>query len=206
MRLGALHLASALAWLNAAAGIAAWEPSGLPVCGPDCQAGEPYFVLSDGEHGLFVAWSGGGGQSIDSDIFLQRITPDGQIAPGWPQEGFPVCVLAGAQDLWSLSTDGFGGVLLTWQDWRVPDADIYVQRVLGSGVVAPGWPANGVQACGNSANQNFAAICSDGSGGAFVAWEDRRDIATLREDVYAQHIMASGSRATPWTTSRASRG
>jgi hypothetical protein len=55
-----------------------------------------------------------------------------------------------------------------------------------------------VQACGNSANQNFAVVCLDGSGGAYVAWEDRRNIPTLREDVYAQHITASGNIDPNW--------
>jgi hypothetical protein len=37
MRVGALHfaLSLSLAWLNVASGLAAWEPSGLSVCGPN---------------------------------------------------------------------------------------------------------------------------------------------------------------------------
>jgi hypothetical protein len=41
-------------------------------------------------------------------------------------------------------------------------------------------------------------VVGDGSGGAFVAWDDSHP-STL-SDVYAQHIMADGSRAAGWAS------
>ena len=175
----------------------AWEPSGLPLCGLDCQPGIPR-PLPDGEGGAYVAWTGRAGQSLNADILVQRITSAGTIAPGWPAEGVAACLEGGDQYLNAISSDGRGGILLAWQDWRGPSADIYVQRILPTGEVAPGWPPNGVQASADLANQNFAVICEDGNGGVLVVWEDRRNIGTLREDVFAQHVTGDGSVDASW--------
>ena len=175
----------------------AWEASGLPLCGLDCQPGIPR-PLPDGEGGAYVAWTGRSDQALHADIFVQRITRTGTIAPGWPAEGAPACLEGGDQYLNAISSDGQGGILLTWQDWRGPSADIYVQRILPTGEVAPGWSANGVQASANLENQNRGTVCPDGSGGAYAAWQDRRNYATLREDVYAQHILADGAVDPAW--------
>src|SRR5436853_7008813 len=53
------------------------------------------FILSDGASGSIVAWYGGSG----SDIFAQRLLPDGLTAPGWPTASpLTVCDATGLQE------------------------------------------------------------------------------------------------------------
>jgi hypothetical protein len=179
---------------------AGWEPTGLPLCGPPCKAGCPQ-VLPDGDGGAFVAWADGrdspGPTGID--IYLQRFTPDGQISSGWPTEGLAVCTAVGSQDILSISPDGSGGVLLAWEDSRnCCRSDIYVHRILADGTPAPGWLTNGVSASPFPKSKKFPAVTSDGVGGAFVAWEDRRDLVTNAKDIYAQHLRADGTIHPEW--------
>src|SRR5207244_5048690 len=52
------------------------------------------------------------------------------------------------------------------------------------------WPANGRALCTATGDQNYPAMTTDGSGGAIVAWEDRRGGAS---DVYAMRVGPNGT-------------
>ena len=56
-----------------------------------------------------------------------------------------------------------------------------------------GWTTDGAPVCVYSGEQEYPVICSDGSGGAFIAWEDVRDY----RDIYAQRIDEMGRRQWP---------
>ena len=74
--------------------------------------------------------------------------------------------------------------------------DIYAQHVLAAGYVDGVWPADGRVLCAASGNQVTPVILSDGSGGAFVAWDDRRSAPT--PDIYAQHVSNTGVVDSAW--------
>jgi hypothetical protein len=176
---------------------AQWAPGGIPVCQNGCDGDIP-LVVSDGLGGAFIAWRDG---RNSDDIFLQHITGSGFVAPGWPADGLPIVTLPSSQELSGLSPDGQGGVLLVWQDFRNSGAtspDIYTQRILSDGTVAPGWLLNGTPATLAPDYQDMAAIAPDGKGGAFVVWEDARAYATQGYDIYAQHLTASGGVSPGW--------
>jgi hypothetical protein len=120
----------------------------------------------------------------------------------WGYNGMEVCVrplCAGFSPL--ICQDGFGGALIVWE--RNPglvNQDLYVQRVLANGVIAPGWPGRGVLAVGESHDQYSEAIVPDSAGGAFVAWVDYRSWTANGLDIYAQHVRGDGSLAPGWPT------
>jgi hypothetical protein len=94
-------------------------------------------------------------------------------------------------------SDGTGGAIITWYDYRGgATPDIYAQHVLASGAVDAAWPANGRAVCVAANNQSLPTIVSDGAGGAIITWQDLRNGAS--NDVYAQHVLASGAVDAAW--------
>jgi hypothetical protein len=170
---------------------AQWPPAGVPLCASGCGA-SAFHIVADGEGGAFILWRHDG-SGTGTDIYMQRVTADGVIAPGWPADGLPVCAIPGDTDPWGLIPDGLGGVIALWQDRRGP-ADLYAQRVQADGTLAPGWSVNGARVSYGPGVEWLAGISPDGTGGAFVAWEDDRS----ERDVYAQRITAAGAIAPGW--------
>lgn len=181
---------------------AQWPPDGAPVCvlTPAMQRiGE---IVSDGAGGAYVSFIDGR-NGEDWDVYVQRITASGAIAPGWPATGVPVCMEPGDQYAMGLTADSEGGAIVVWEDYRTwvnPDPfthsrDIYALKVTSSGAIAAGWQVNGTPAATLYANRRRARIASDGAGGAFVAWEDERNGSW---DVYALRLTADGARAGGW--------
>jgi len=155
--------------------------------------------VPDGAGGTYVAWSTD--RDGPGDIYLQRVTASGDVAPGWPAAGLAVCTAPGMQIESGILPDGAGGVLIGWADFRDQPfnpfggtADFYAQRVSSAG--APQWTANGVRVL---AGFNVAAdlgAAADGSGGAFLVWS----LGDASDDgnVYALHFTGSGALATGW--------
>ena len=141
-------------------------------------------ILSDGSGGAFIAWTVYNGGNWN--IYAQRVNASG--VPQWTAGGVAICVDTGNQVGPTLVSDGSGGVIITWQDTRLGDADIYAQRVNASGT--PQWTAGGV-VIGSAANdQQSPVIVSDGSGGAIITWYDTRG---ADKDIYGQRVNASGT-------------
>lgn len=130
---------------------AAWLPDGVLVSGNSLGGG--HLLANRAESGgWFVAWrSRAPAPSTDDyNLRLQRILDDGSIAPGWPANGVLVCEALGDRYPAGIVPDGLGGVVIGWNDarhWPAPNGwDIYLQRILPDGSIAPGWPANGLAA------------------------------------------------------------
>ncbi len=121
--------------------------------------------------------------AITADIYAQRVNSSGAVQ--WTTNGVPVCVVVFEQDTISMISDGLGGAILTWQDYRSNNgfADIYAQRINSSGAML--WTANGVNICNQAAAQRGPKLVSDGSGGAFITWFDNR---AGNYDIYTQRI------------------
>ena len=85
--------------------------------------------------------------------------------------------------------DGFGGAIITWEDERSGNSDIYAQRVDENGM--PQWTADGVAVCTTGDDQVMPRITPDGSGGAIIAWTDY-SISYDSIYVYAQRVDANG--------------
>ncbi len=171
-------------------GNALWSINGLPVCQQDSNF-KP-MIVSDGSGGAIIAWQSYRGSST-ADIYAQRINSSGNIM--WSINGLPVCVVVFEQDTISMVSDGLGGAILTWQDYRSNNgfADIYAQRISPAGTMI--WTANGVNICNQAASQRGPKIIGDGFGGAFITWFDNR---AGNYDIYSQRVAAAG--AVVWTT------
>ena len=79
--------------------------------------------------------------------FLLENTSGLGLDPDWGDKltNTAVCTANAGQYLSGLISDGRGGVILTWYDYRSTDADIYAQRVDLDGNTL--WTVNGVVIC-----------------------------------------------------------
>jgi len=167
------------------AGYPMWTTNGIAICTQDSSFNP--VIVSDGSGGAIIAWESYRG-SITTDIFAQRVNSNGVVQ--WTLNGVPVCVVVFNQDTISIVSDGLGGAILTWQDYRSNNgfADIYAQRVNSSGAML--WTANGVSVCNQAAAQRGPKLINDGSGGAFITWYDSR---AGDYDIYTQRISSGGA-------------
>jgi hypothetical protein len=132
--------------------------------------------------GVIVAWEDKR-NGTDYDIYAR------QVFPSMGASGVAVCTAEGDQTNPKVVSDGAGGAIVTWMDWRGPgNADIYAQRVSASGICM--WGGDGVLICGAVDQQEYPVIASDNAGGAIIAWADFRN--GLKWDVYAQRVNAEG--------------
>ncbi|MFH0896054.1 MAG: hypothetical protein V2A54_16600 [Bacteroidota bacterium] len=136
-------------------------------------------------------------------IFVCSNICAGNVHAAWssdPTVNNAICTEANEQQHPSIISDGSGGSIITWMDFRNGNSDIYAQRINASGVVQ--WTADGVAICTEPHDQNIntdktdnkSIIVSDGSGGAIITWDDGRSGAF---GIYAQRINSSG--AVQWT-------
>ncbi len=162
-----------------------WTANGIPICTQDSSFNP--VIVSDGSGGAIIAWESYRG-STTTDIFAQRVNSSGSIQ--WTLNGVSVCVVVFNQDTIAMTSDGLGGAILTWQDYRSNNgfADIYAQRLNSSG--AGLWTANGVSVCNQAASQLGPKLINDGSGGAFITWYDNR---AGNFDIYTQRISSGGA-------------
>lgn len=165
-----------------AAGSGAWASNGVKVCGASNDQDQA-FVVSDGSGGAIVAWrdmrAGPTG-----DLYVQRVTSTGLLA--WPAAGVLVCGAANEQAAPVMVPDGFGGAIVVWEDFRSGVA-IYAQRVRFDGQLM--WAADGVRLATDTAAQFEPVACSDGVGGAIVAWQKQ---STGGYDIAAQQVDING--------------
>ena len=98
-----------------------------------------------------------------------------------------ICTAASTQDVPNIVSDGSGGAIITWEDRRGSNYDIYAQRVTAAGLVQ--WTASGDSICTATADQQSPVIASDGSGGAIITWCDGR---SSNLDIYAQKVDVYG--------------
>jgi hypothetical protein len=134
----------------------------VPLCTASLSQYTPT-IVSDGAGGAIVTWSDQRGASANGDIYAQRVNAAG--ASQWAANGVALCTAAHDQAVPTIVSDGGGGAIVTWHDYRAgsPNGDIYAQRVNAAGV--PQWTANGVALCTDAGLQVSPTIASDGAGG-----------------------------------------
>jgi len=178
--------------------LAAWMPDGIPVCrSPGGQVDA--VVATDGAGGVFVAWEDNRSQRYDdTDIYVQHITPQGDVDAGWPENGFGVSTASSRQFRPSMVPDGTGGAILMWGDTRTYGylIEIYAQRITRTGQIADGWIANGVPFVPASSSPYLLDVVPDGAGGALFAWRGARNNGTT--DLYVLRIAGDGNLAPGW--------
>ena len=164
------------------------EPCGLPVCvaeGPQYQTQ----AIPDGTGGAIMVWTDYRGGTGYGHIYAQRI--DGTGTARWTENGMPICTADYSQNGSRIVSDGAGGVIIAWTDYREGQYDIYAQRVTADGDTL--WQANGMPVDTSQGDQQGLEAVSDGAGGAILVWYDTRNGSW---DLYAQRISVNGS--LPW--------
>ncbi len=160
-----------------------WTPNGVVVSGAASAQNYPR-VVPDGAGGAVICWKDS--RSGNYDIYAQRLNSVG--AAQWTANGVVVCAEAGQQQLPALLSDGAGGVIVCWEDYRSGSADIYAQRLNSSGQAQ--WAGGGRIVCAAADAQSGPSIVTDGNSGAIISWQDRRGGVT--SDVYAQRLEPDG--------------
>jgi hypothetical protein len=161
---------------------------------PICTATDQQYtsgIASDGSGGAIITWYDNR-NGLASDIYAQRISSAGTNQ--WTANGVAISTAAETQTLPTIVSDGSGGAIITWYDFRNgTDNDIYAQKINASGVVQ--WTTNGVAVSTATDEQSSPQIVSDGAGGAIIVWADYRSGAD--NDIYAQRVNSAG--IPPWT-------
>ncbi len=160
-----------------------WTVDGVVVCTDSYSQSSPKLV-SNGNGGAIIAWADG--RSGLDDIYAQSIDKNGNVL--WISDGVAVCTAKDSLSSQQLVADGSGGTILTWDDYRNGNYDIYAQRINADGSML--WTPDGVTICNNDYNQISPQLVSDGSNGAIITWRDPRSSSV---DIYAQRINADGN-------------
>lgn len=183
----------------------AWPASGLLVATGATQQTSPIGLTGPGGE-LHMFWVDAGPSAYA--LYSQHLTPEGTLAPQWLLGGRGVVASPAAVSSPRITPDGSGGALLAWYDYRGGGLrGIYAIRVDAEAAVAPGWVASGTPVCvtnepiGYGPLNDLVAVCSDGSGGAFVAWTHARVVGTLVYDVFAHHVLSDGALDPTWPAS-----
>ncbi|MFB3895049.1 MAG: hypothetical protein ACE14V_01985 [bacterium] len=172
-------------------GTAKWTLNGIAVCTAlnDQVLSKQ---VSDGQGGAIISWKDG--RNGNNDIYAQAIDSAGVVK--WPLNDLAICTAAGVQESLQMITDGQGGAIITWIDYRNgnTNSDIYAQAIDSTGMTK--WALNGIAICTASNNQFEQYLTSDGQGGAIISWADYRGTTEnpgQGADIYAQAIDSAGT-------------
>lgn len=192
-----------------------WPLEGLALCDTTREQ-RGLDLIADGTGGAIALWADDRDQPHGvngslRDLFAQRIRMDGSIASGWLPKGSPVTRSPHVQiasERPALASDGSSGAYFIWEDWQQLDnaqqIDVYMQRLTGQGVPAPGWPLNGRVLSAALDVQWLPIVASDGAGGAFASWIDYRDLPGEWDlfqpgEAFGSRVLADGSDAPGWS-------
>ena len=160
-------------------------------------------LCPDGLGGCYISWvdkrSGG---FTPEDVYVQRLNGSGQ--PQWQVDGIPVCTLEFKQDqprvAVSMNGGSQDGLIMVWADYREDNfnSEVYCQKYSSTGTAL--WQQNGFLVCDNATptdpkGREHPRLTSDLNGGAFVSWEDLRDVELITEcDLYLARVLANGTQ------------
>jgi hypothetical protein len=184
------QLAHALAmlicvWLASSAP-AQWVDQGTPVCAGQWGTNNHQLVSND-DGGAIIVWEDyrAGSGTGTGDLYAAHVNRYGIMY--WAENGVPVCTYTQAQLAPQVVSNGNGGALIFWTDFR-GDIDIYAQHLDAYGNRL--WNTDGHPVSVATNVQNACQAVADGFGGAVVVWQDRR---SGNYDIYANRIDAYGN-------------
>jgi PKD repeat protein len=191
-------------------GTSQWTNSGLEICTAAHDQRRPQLV-SDPRGAAIITWQDRRNGS-DYDIYAQRIDISGTIQ--WTANGVALCTAENSQYDPRLASDGRGGAVITWQDYRkgsqcsfdafavqanvdteicdekqLNDWNIYAQYINSSGKIQ--WTANGVKVSTANVDQYKPQPVSDGFGGIIITW--RAADKENDHNIYAQCVNSTGT-------------
>jgi hypothetical protein len=154
-------------------------------------------IVSDGFGGAIITWNDERTASTQTDIYAHHLLNSGELDPDWPANGKAICTESGFQGYPWITTDGAGGGIIAWYDYRVTnDSRIYAQCVREDGTLDPSWPSTGLPVATPGSSHLIDSLIPDGAGGAYIAWHDDR--TEPENKLFVQHILAGGEVDPRW--------
>lgn len=166
-----------------------WTNDGVAVCTADNDQNSPT-IITDGAGGAIMAWEDE--RVFDFNIYAQKVDANGNL--NWTGNGIAICSANSSQYNPRAVTDGAGGAIIGWEDYRSGNWDIYSQRVNGGGSIQ--WTSNGINICGSSGTQYEICMVSNGANGATYTWTDER-AGYSDPNIYTNTVDGNGSFEVP---------
>ncbi|MCB2203323.1 choice-of-anchor D domain-containing protein [bacterium] len=165
-------------------GTTGWEED-LPVCVEPNRQVAPK-VVPYGAASVAFFWQDYRLGPTTSSLYLQVID---SLGGRLYQSDYEVSQSENAQSGMFLTDDGEQGALAVWTDYRqgVSEGNVYMRRIAADGTVIGDF---GNALCDVGDTQERATMISDGNGGGFAVWQDRRN--TFDYDIYMNRISAQG--------------
>jgi hypothetical protein len=171
--------------------------SGYPANGaPLCTAPGGQFspvAVSVGGGAAVIVWLDSRGGST-AQVRAARVVSKTGVDPNWGGGDVALTSAANAGGGLTAIADPDGGVIVTWEDARGADQDLYAQHVRGDGTPDPSWPADGLAVSATPATEMGPHLVSDGSAGAIVAWWEGEEDG----NVHAHHVLGTGTLDPAW--------
>ncbi|MBT7616280.1 MAG: T9SS type A sorting domain-containing protein [Calditrichaeota bacterium] len=170
---------------------------GSQVCNHEASQETPR-LCTDGNGGAFIVWvDNRNANESNQDIYIQRISHNGESHWGEPGEGIPLCTVEEEQTNPRIFNSEPGSAIVIWEDRRLDGAhvDIYAMRVSGEDDMFFEWePEDGLAVIIDEFDQFQPGICPDGNGGFKVVWQAESENGFPEIDIRAQWFNAEGER------------
>lgn len=129
--------------------VAGWPANGVPVC-TAAGARHSLSCMTDGPWGVWLLWLDD--RNGSTALYMQKLTPDGRVATGWPANGRQVCTAASSSPVFSYEgwPDLFGGLRLGWNGRTGASSKLFAQHLDTDGQPKPSWPACGTSGDGDT--------------------------------------------------------
>ncbi len=164
-------------------GVVLWAVNGVAIANKPVREHNEK-IASDGAGGAIVVWEQ---LDLEWDVWGQRVNANGVVL--WTAGGVALCQTGGKRINPKLQKDGRGGAIVTWQDKRFGEYDIYAQRISKDGVLQ--WGNTAVPICSSTNTQSNPKIDpSNSTGGAYITWADKRN--GLDYDIFLQKVDSNG--------------
>ncbi|MCK5219388.1 hypothetical protein KAR10_07700, partial [bacterium] len=161
-----------------------WATNGRVICN---EANDQIYpgIIADPAGGAIIVWQDK--RTGDSDIYAQRVDNNGNTL--WTANGCIICNEANDQIYPDIIADQAGGAIITWNDKRDGNYDIYGQRVDNNGNTL--WADNGriIYNSNNTTMWLVSNLVADQSGGAIIVWQDNPN---GDYNIYGQRMDGSG--------------
>lgn len=163
-----------------------WTLDGVPVANKPAREHSEKIISDD--HGGFICFWEQQRSNGTWDIWSQRIDSSGN--PVWANGGIPLCLVNANRRNHKAQRDGKGGAIISFQDERSGNHDIYAQRIDANGNLL--WGNNAKAVCIANDAQTNAKIDPEGNlGGVYITWVDKRN--GIDYDIYCQRLDSLGN-------------
>lgn len=108
-----------------------WPAEGRTMCGVARRPDGPS-IVADGSGGAIVTWTE---RAIDTNVRAGHVRAGGTLDAAWPIDGVLLSTAPADQHGPVMVSDGNGGAIVSWEDTRNVDPDLYAQRVQADGAL-----------------------------------------------------------------------